>query len=49
MTTISPSIKKAFLYNGMIFTILSRSHVSNFFENPCEITLVIKVKPGTNI
>ena len=48
MTTISPSIKKAFLYNGMIFTILSRVMLV-IFEDSRKIALIIKVEPGTNI
>lgn len=37
------------LYYCIFFTVLPRSHTSDFFENSYKITLVIKVKPSTDI
>ncbi len=37
------------LYYCIFFTVLPRSHASDFFENSYKITLVIKVKPSTDI
>lgn len=37
------------LYYCIFFTVLPRSHTSDFFENSYKITLVIKIKPRTDI